>query len=230
MAGLKDDFCTIVVCLEGCHGSGKTKLCEEFAARGFEVLDEAFLQMPEYALHPQSLVMETYWVAHWFQRLLKRHFELHRDSRKNASGPKYRILIADRSPYSAVFYSRRRGDLLEGVIQAQIEELRDNANIHIITVHVCVPRDVLWNRILHRLEREPERRKYREDSAEWLEETLRFYDNFHWDYSVTNDKDTIAEVMNGMVRKLDRLLQEERSLFPQEDPHWSMAMISPTRT
>jgi tRNA A37 threonylcarbamoyladenosine biosynthesis protein TsaE len=30
----------IVICLEGCHGSGKTSLCKEFGARGYNVLDE----------------------------------------------------------------------------------------------------------------------------------------------------------------------------------------------
>lgn len=32
------------------------------------VLDEAFLDMPEYALHPQSLLMETTWVCSWCVR------------------------------------------------------------------------------------------------------------------------------------------------------------------
>ena len=49
----------IVLCLEGCHGVGKTELCRRFEQSGFEVLDEAFLDMPEYMLHPQSLLMET---------------------------------------------------------------------------------------------------------------------------------------------------------------------------
>lgn len=77
----------IVVCLEGCHGtapypaqsgpgwplmapwacagSGKTELCTRFRDAGYMVLDEAFLDMPEYALHPQSLLMETTWVCTW---------------------------------------------------------------------------------------------------------------------------------------------------------------------
>ena len=46
----------IVICLEGCHGCGKSSLCEKFQEAGYEVLDEAFLDMPEYALHPQSLL------------------------------------------------------------------------------------------------------------------------------------------------------------------------------
>lgn len=50
----------------GRAGSGKTELCNRFRNAGYMVLDEAFLDMPEYALHPQSLLMETTWVCTWY--------------------------------------------------------------------------------------------------------------------------------------------------------------------
>ena len=65
-----------------CAGSGKTELCKQFTEQGFWVLDEAFLDMPEYALHPQSLLMETSWVVNWFSRLLKHAAEV-----KGKTGP-----------------------------------------------------------------------------------------------------------------------------------------------
>ena len=40
-------------------GSGKTELCKQFENTGFNILDEAFFEMPKYSLHPQSLTMET---------------------------------------------------------------------------------------------------------------------------------------------------------------------------
>jgi len=51
----------IVLALEGCHGSGKTELSTLFAAKGYTVLDEGFLDMPSHLLHPQSIVMELAW-------------------------------------------------------------------------------------------------------------------------------------------------------------------------
>jgi hypothetical protein len=59
-----------------CAGCGKTELCKQFQRAGFWVLDEAFLDMPEYALHPQSLLMETSWVVSWFLRLLRHAAEI----------------------------------------------------------------------------------------------------------------------------------------------------------
>lgn len=98
------------------------------------------------------------------------------------------ILIADRSPFSAVFYAKH-GHLLEQVIRHQIEEVKKDADIEIFTVHVkvqcgcvwigvwsmarhpcltpCDPvrqvsKETLWSRILERLRREPSRAKYHE--------------------------------------------------------------------
>jgi hypothetical protein len=51
-------------------GSGKTQLCKEFEAAGYNVFDEAFMDMPSVNLHPQSFVMENIWVSRWIQRLL----------------------------------------------------------------------------------------------------------------------------------------------------------------
>jgi thymidylate kinase len=121
----------IVICIEGSHASGKSTLCKQFEDSNYLVLDEAFFTMPEYALHPQSLVMETLWVAKWVERLLKKQSELS-GTGKNA------IFIADRSPYSAVFYAKGgHGRLLEPVIDAMIVELAQN-DIHIVTVHIEV--------------------------------------------------------------------------------------------
>ena len=86
----------IVVCLEGCHGAGKTELCKEFRRRGFTIQGEAFLDMPDYALHPQSLIMETTWVCSWFDSVLKqaasRQQNKHGDERSSPEGIELIIL------------------------------------------------------------------------------------------------------------------------------------------
>jgi thymidylate kinase len=124
----------IVICLEGCHGSGKSSLCGHFAAAGYTVLDEAFLDMPEYALHPQSLLMETTWVCAWFERILRRAAE---DKKKDQPDE---VFIADRSPFSAVFYAAK-GFLLKEVIKEQMVEVlsQGGIEIHTVLVKVSVP-------------------------------------------------------------------------------------------
>ena len=145
-------------------GCGKTAICEEFSEADFWVLDEGFMDMPAYALHPQSLLMETTWVCQWFTRLLKKMSE-----NKAAGGGvpgMEQVFIADRSPFSACFYSRRGGELLDPVIREQIKEVREAAGIEVYTVYVKVEKEVLWNRIQSRLQNEPERKKYDEDKRE----------------------------------------------------------------
>ena len=45
-----------------------------------------------------------------------------------------------------------------------------------------VEKELLWSRILSRLQREPGRVKYNEDKREWMEATLSFYESFQWDF------------------------------------------------
>ena len=187
----------IVICIEGCHGCGKTELSKQFQDAGFWVLDEAFLDMPEYALHPQSLLMETTWVCCWFERLLRRA-----DECKRADVPhEQQVFIADRSPFSAVFYAQNgKGALLEPIIREHVRELRESAQIEIYTVYLQVEKEILWARIQERLAREPHREKYNEGDREWMEKTLGFYEGFEWDATITNNEENaIASVMDGVV-------------------------------
>ena len=191
---------------------------EEFAKTGFETLDEAFLDMPSYAnLHPQSVLMETNWICAWFQRILQ-------EASKTTGGR--RVVIVDRSPLSAVFYTRNgQGKLLAPIIDAQIQELR-NVGIEMFTVHVSCSVEVLWQRVVRRLSVEPERALYKEDSRAWLEEVKEFYDNFGgWDFTVDNsvdDRKYIKHVMRNIIdtvsTKSPKLSDARRMFFENNAP------------
>ncbi|CAI5733759.1 unnamed protein product [Hyaloperonospora brassicae] len=183
----------VVVALEGCHGCGKSALCAEFEAQGYAILDEAFMDMPSYALHPQSLLMETSWVCSWFERVLRLAARV-KPSRKQ-------VFIADRSPFSAVLYSAN-GRLLEPVIRAQVKEVQDFAHVQFYTVHVQVERELLWRRICARVALEPERLRLNEHKREWMDKTLDFYESFAWDFTVTNDERSVAVIAAAISRFL----------------------------
>ncbi|EEY65034.1 uncharacterized protein PITG_16491 [Phytophthora infestans T30-4] len=197
---MKPESKLVVVALEGCHGCGKTALCEEFEAQGYDILDEAFMDMPAYALHPQSLLMETSWVCSWFERVLRLADRV-KPGRKQ-------VFIADRSPFSAVLYSAN-GHLLEPVIREQMREVQDFAGVQFYTVHVQVERELLWRRICARLELEPERLRLNEHKREWMEETLAFYESFDWDLTVANDERSVATI----AKNISRLLRERDDTF-----------------
>ena len=192
-----------VICLEGCHGCGKTRLSDQFEEVGFQVLDEAFLDMPAYALHPQSLLMETKWVCSWFERILKKSKEL-----EEAMDASPKVYIADRSPYSAVFYASK-GKLLEPVIREQMAEVNREANVRIVTVHLQVSRGILWNRIQQRLLDEPDRVKYSEDKIEWMDQVMNFYDNFQWDFRVNNDNNLGYSLHSLMLKLLASIARKD---------------------
>ena len=167
---------------------------------GFDVLDEAFIDMPNYDLHPQTLTMESMWVSHWMQRLLEK---------KKSSGNTHQIFFADRSPFSAVFYSKKEGQLLEPLISAQIAELRE-CDIFIYSIYVEVGKEVLWERICRRLEREPHRKKYNEESRAWMEKTVEFYEERKrlWDFTLSNDEEGIGKLASTLLSTLSHSVDQ----------------------
>jgi len=180
----------IVLCVEGCHGSGKTSVCKTFKKAGFQVLDEGFLDMPSFGLSPQSLVMESIWVTNWFQRIL---------AIRQTLGQKDGLVIVDRSPYSAVYYAGAKGRVMEPWITSQIEDLKTEANTFVYTVSLQVEPELLWSRITSRLQREPERAAYREGSREWMEATNGWYGSRNWDFVLENNDKSVQDLMDALV-------------------------------
>jgi thymidylate kinase len=164
----------LVICIEGAHGCGKTRLVESFKRAGYPVLDEMFMELPAHfsSLDPQSMVRESAWVTHWFERVLRYERE----------HPDVPVVVSDRSPYSAVIYANR-GVQLKDCISTQLEELVTCTSIRVVNVLLEVEETVHWARILERLAREPERAKYNEASKEWMHTVRQRYaalmDVFH---------------------------------------------------
>lgn len=186
-------------------GCGKTALCRAFEAQGYSVLDEAFMDMPSYALHPQSLLMETAWVCSWFERVLRLASRVQKETEP---ANRQQVYIADRSPFSAVLYSSK-GELLEPVIREQMREVEQQSNVQFYTVHVAVEPELLWRRIVGRLEREPERVRFNEHKRSWMDETLAFYNAFQWDLTVANDERSVATI----AASISALLEAQDATF-----------------
>eukprot|EP00514_Thraustochytrium_sp_LLF1b_P012654 CAMPEP_0184548632 /NCGR_PEP_ID=MMETSP0199_2-20130426/6316_1 /TAXON_ID=1112570 /ORGANISM="Thraustochytrium sp., Strain LLF1b" /LENGTH=229 /DNA_ID=CAMNT_0026943257 /DNA_START=172 /DNA_END=858 /DNA_ORIENTATION=- len=195
----------IILSLEGCHGSGKTTLLEQFKTFGFQVLDEGYLDMPTGGMHPQSLVMETTWVCSWFARVLRLAQQLKEQKKSERT-----VLVTDRSPYSAVVYCNNEGYLLEPLIRQQMQEVKRHAGVDFYAVHVKVEKEVLWSRILKRLEREPDREILKEMKRSWTDEIVELYEGLEWDFEVDNtpncDNASMKKVMNNIIAQARAVL------------------------
>lgn len=115
------------------------------------------------------------------------------------------IIIADRSPLSAIFYTRTDGGLLQPLIEQYVRELRVAADVHIHTVHLRTERMLLWERIQQRLLLEPERVSLREDKMDWMDAVLSFYEGMPWDVTVTNNEVTMPELVTSVMTQLSAL-------------------------
>lgn len=130
------------------------------------------------------------------QRVMAKVIEL------RASGSTHRVIVADRSPFSAVLYSKTDGALLEPLIRQFVRELRDVAGVEIVCVHLRTRRELLWRRIQERLRVEPQRMALREDSMDWMDSVLAMYDGMTWDATVPNDEAPIEELRHAVFRAL----------------------------
>jgi len=170
------------------------------------------MDMPAYSLHPQSLLMETMWATQWFKHVLEKAASLSDEERANA------VFVADRSPYSAAFYARRDGALLEPVIRSQIEEIKEEAGVHVITVHLAVAPELLWSRIQDRLVREPFRVRYREGERSWMETTQAWYDAFQWDVTVHNGEAPVADLLGQTLDGIREAAPAAARFLPVDAP------------
>lgn len=186
-----------VVCIEGPHGCGKTKLVESFRAAGYPVLDEMFMELPAHfdGLEAQSMVRETAWVTHWFERVLRYHKE----------NPGVELVVSDRSPFSAVIYANK-GQQLKACISTQLEELNKYTPVRVSNVLLQVDPTILWQRIVARLEEEPARMRYNEADEQWMWTVRARYEELNdvWDAVFDNNTphgiDTLqARILESMV-------------------------------
>jgi deoxyadenosine/deoxycytidine kinase len=176
------------------------------------------MTMPNKLLHPQSLLMETTWVCQWFQRLIDSvavtggRTTTEGGGAPASSPPPCPVVIADRSPFSAMFYARRGGALLEPSIRTFVEEVAEAAGVHVVTVHVRTERPLLWGRIQDRLAREPHRMALNEGSAEWMDQVRAFYDGgIEWDAVVENNEDPLPVVARHVLQKVAALSPTARA-------------------
>ena len=181
-----------IYCIEGCHGSGKTKIINDLKDKGHQVLDENFINMPSLGMAPQSFTMELIWVARWIERAL----ELKKLNADNVS----QIYFADRSPYSAILYAEW-GVLLKPIIQQNIIDLK-RIGIEIVNIYVGVGEETLWKRITERLEKEPDRLKYNENSRSHMNRVLEFYKSHDdlWDHVIDNTVECIDAAVCSVIR------------------------------
>ena len=172
---------TIILCIEGCHGTGKTFICQMLKKEGYTVLDEGFIQKSSipFNMHPQSFSMEHRWFSNWFNRIMSK-----------CSFKKTQVFVCDRSPYSSVFYTRGgKGYLFVSIIEEIMKELKEKCNIHIYTACLFVKKEELWKRIIVRLKKEPFRKNYGEDSKEWMNKVCSGYNQFeNWDLKIENNE------------------------------------------
>lgn len=186
-----------VYCIEGCHGCGKTEIVNGLKSRGCNILDEGFLDMPDFDLPAQSFTVELLWVARWVERVLA----IARNCAGGSADAPPLVYFADRSPYSAMLYAPN-GVLFKPVIYEMMRDLAA-AGVVVTNILVNVAPETLWERIQRRLKIEPSRSKYNEGSRNHMDRVVEFYKSHSdlWRDTIDNTSLVPTEAVLELVRK-----------------------------
>jgi thymidylate kinase len=175
-----------VICLEGNYGIGKTTIFDKmFKMPEFKdacFINEGFMELYNKHMDPNGIITEINWVSSWFKRLILLNDE------------NTKLVIADRSPYSALFFTKSSKESLKCIIDDAISELK-NYGIHVITLYLKTDKEVNWSRILDRLKNEPKRNVFNEDDVNKFDRVYESYDNFKWDITIENDDKVLQNLI-----------------------------------
>ena len=178
---------TTVFLIEGINGVGKTTTINSLMEQGFCCVQENFMgseDKPTSRLHPQSLILEM----HWATRLLMEVVKLSEE---------HKIIICDRSPFTACIYTRKGGISVLPCLK-QMDSILNDLFINCVTIKLVDDKEVIWDRVLKRLEKEPEREKYGEGDRKWFDLVWDSYECMECETEITSgDLDTIVAYIKG---------------------------------
>lgn len=152
----------LVFCLEGVHATGKSSLISFLRTLEYHTtLLENFELIGN--LEPTKLITECSWILGWFKRMAE-------------SLDTWNCIIIDRSPYSALMYCDPSiKSYLTKLIEDCFSELHAKYKFDMHVIMVCVPDDVIFERIKHRLESEPHRKQFDEDKIQHTVDIIKNY-------------------------------------------------------
>lgn len=171
-----------IFCIEGNYGIGKSTLINKLQQLNVGFINEGFMELYAEEMDPNGVINEIEWVSSWFKRVI----ELNKQATTS-------VVIADRSPYSALFFMKSCISEMKTIIDNMILELK-NYDIHVVTIHLKTERELNWNRVLKRLESEPYRLSFNENDRCKFDSVYDKYDEFKWDHEIENDDASIENI------------------------------------
>lgn len=182
----------MIVVLEGPHGVGKTTILNALRTHGHNIVDEHYMNICVDTFDPQGIVCEMRWMASWC---------FHVKSRHNQS----KILITDRSPLSAAVYTKHAGmfDALSSVARAAMKEVGE-----IKIIKLTGEPDTIYDRIMKRLEEEPDRAKYNEKDKTHLLNVSNMYEKIGADATICTTNLNVEEVVTEVLSTIEVLMHK----------------------
>lgn len=138
-----------VVCLEGCHGVGKTSLWKKLT-QYMRIGEEFKKSQTSFMFSRQAFFPQMSWVMHWFEHLesvLRAYWS--QDQQKFVS-VKPVVVVTDRSPYSAEIYTEQEPELLNRLIQ-KLMGIYTDCGIDFHIIKLVRDKEDVWRDVVTRV-------------------------------------------------------------------------------
>jgi len=191
----------VVIAFEGPHGSGKTFVVNKLKKKILG-LDEGFITNRKDYFDPQGFYREMQWGMKWLERLediCAPYYDTDKKKFKDEG-----VIVTDRSPYSSCVYAKKDGYQTKKIFDISLKEFKEKG-VNLYIIYLDGDKCKLMKRILERLEHEPERKKFKEDSKEHLEDVIHRYKSFDdcWDKKIDiDDEETLIERIHEYIQTI----------------------------
>lgn len=178
-----------VLSLIGPSGAGKTTVWKSL--NSLVKLPENYMELNYFQMDNRLIMSKWYYIGNWINRVLMQ---------KNEGT---NLLLTDRSPIDTCAYAKE-GDLLFLPILETIKELKTQFDVHIKFIYLKTSLEELNKRIEHRINLEPERKKYNELEMDLTIQAFQFYESHSnlWDYSIESSYGQ-NQVKNEIIKILE---------------------------
>lgn len=186
----------MIFVFEGPHGVGKTTIINALRKKGYSTVDEHYMDLDTCGFDQQGAVCELKWVTSWCFCVKVKH-------------QNHKIIITDRSPISAAIYTTHEG-LFTPMLRLAEACMKEIGNIRVIKLTGDM--DTIYERILKRLEKEPDRKKYNEKNRDHLLSVFQMYEQVKADLTICTTDECVDVIVNRILAAIEMLMHEEQGV------------------
>ena len=147
------------------HGIGKTSVLEKLREKGYETIEEGFLEMVKYSVEDNTVIDGVLYMTKWLKNVLQKSYEGHA------------LVFSDRSMWSTMVYRNWIKEEFRDEFSKLLSKIHEELYFHgiiIKTIYIYDDKETVMNRIISR--------KCVETDRKCIELDIKHYESIDGEY------------------------------------------------